>query len=356
MSVKRTLLVVLLAFLPTLSGCATTIIETGNVRVQVPPITIVGDPDGRRGDAYDSYELFDRADRAFIAGQWAEAERLYVKLLVEYPNSDIAAMARYNLGLALEQTGRWQHALDVYEEFPNPPGLGVRLFEVRMRQGICLLRLGCYDDARERFAAVVNQLGVPPLEHNEARTRLGIAYFYQGDEILARHYLEPALAAAQRNERRGIVHGREAYAEGYFVLGEIGFCLFREIEVTGEGRALAASFHAKADALVAAREYYVRSVRMYAPEWMVASLYRVGQAYELFYRAVLAVPDPEGLTVAEREEYRRQVKAKLQPVIDKARRAYRRNLELAAELHVDNEWVEKTRERYMRLVRPQTGE
>jgi tetratricopeptide (TPR) repeat protein len=331
-----------------LLGCAST--QARNVRLDVPPITIVGNPHPNEPGFYDAYDLFEQGDRAYVAAQWETAEALYVKLLHEYPGSEIAAMARYNLGLALEHRQLWERALAVYREFPNPPGRGVRLEEVRLRQSVCLTRLGRYDEARAQLEAILVQFGVPPLEANEARARLGIVWYRLGDEIMAEYYLRPALATYQENVQRGLLQYRAAFGEGFFVLGEIAFRHFQELKIEGEGPQLEESLRAKAAALFAARAHYENAIRTYEPEWIIAALFRIGMCYELMYDAILAAPEPTELTPAELAEYRQKLRAKIQPLFDKTLTVYRRCLEFAVQLNVTGDWVTQTKQRYEALL------
>ena len=118
------------------------------------------------------------------------------------------------------------------------------------------------------------------------------------------------------------------------------------IELTGDAGALSEALHEKAAAFIEAREFYTNAVRSYEPTWVTAALYKLGLGYELFYRAVLAVPDPPELTDAERPAYRRALLEKMHPALEKALTLYRRNLEIAADLRVSNEWIEMTRAHY----------
>ena len=334
-----------------LSGCASFRVGMGNAAIELPPVTIIGDPTGRRSDIYDAYDLFDRADKAFVLADWPRAEKLYQLLLAKYPTGEVTPLGRYNLGLVYERTQQWEKALRTYNGFGDNPGKGLRIEEVRLRKAVCLSRLGRYEPAQQQLEMILRQFGVPPLEYNEARARLGIAYFRVGDEILAEHHLRPALDVYERNAARGVMHARAAYAEGYFALGEIDFARFRAIELVGDENALARALGEKADAFVAARNYYTLAIRTYEPEWVVASLFRVGLGYELFYEAVLAAPLPGDLTAGEQKEYRQKLREKLQPVLNKALQAYRRNLELAGDFHVETQFVEQTRKRYATLSR-----
>jgi tetratricopeptide (TPR) repeat protein len=317
----------------------------------MPTTTIVGDPNGIRGDVYDVYELFDRADKAFAHANWPAAIRFYSKILEEYGDSDVAPLARYNLGLTFENTGQWEQALAAYQGFALPPGQGVRTEEVRLRRGICLQRLGRLPEAKAEFAKILDQLGVPPLEFNEARMRLGIVLFYLGDAIFAEHYLGQSLPEYQRNAKRGVIYARAAYAEACFVMGEIRFRRFESIALAGEASALAMALQEKAEALLEAREFYTNAVRTYEPTWVTASLYKVGLGFELFFRAVLAVPYPADLAAGDRPAYRREVIEKVRPLLENALIAYRRNLEIAADLHVENEWIQMTRAHYEQASR-----
>ncbi len=332
-------------------GLCCTTATPRNVHIQPPPITIVGNPRADQAAYYDAYDLFERGDRAFAAGQWDNARDIYTKLLTEYPAAEIAPMARYNLGLVLENRQQWEEALAVYQAFASPPGHGVRTEEVRMRRGICLMRLQRYGEARTEFESILAQFAVPPLEANEARARLGIAYYRMHDEIMAEHHLRPALETYQQNSARGLLQYRDAFAEGYFVRGEIAFRRFQQITIEGSDSQVADSLHEKIEALIIARGHYENAIRTYVPEWIVAALFRVGQAYELMYDALLAAPEPRDLTPEEQAEYRQKLRAKTRPVLNKALTAYRRNLELAGELNVTGEWVAQTQERYQALLR-----
>ena len=332
-------------------GCAGVQVGGQGARIVLPPTTIVGDPKHIKSDIYDAYELFDRAGKAFEADDWAAAEHNYLKLINEYPDSELIALARYNLGLVYERNNRWAAALENYREFPSPLGNEVRLEEVRMRRGICLVRLGRYDDARREFEAILQQFGVPALEHNETRVRLGVVYYYLQDDILAQHYLEPALETYAENVEHGVRHATAAYAEGYFVMGEIAYHRFLLVQLPGPGDALAQALHDKAQTLIEAREYYTRAIRTYQPTWMIASLLRVGMCYEILHAAMLAVPEPPELTAEQRVEYHNQLTTKIRPLLDKAMQAYRRNLELAADFKMADHWVDETRSRYEALLK-----
>jgi tetratricopeptide (TPR) repeat protein len=340
-------LIPLLLLILLLSGCASTSVRGILV---LPPTTIIGDPSGPRGDTYDAYELFDRGEKAFIAADWPRAQALYEKLLDEYPDTDIVHLARYNLGLVLERQNAFAEALTVYDGFTMPnPGHNLSAAEVRMRRGVCLTNLKRYPEAMHAFEQVLSQFGVPPVLFNETRARLGVAAFYAGQDVLAEHYLVSALAEYEANAARGVPYARAAFAEAYFVMGEIRFALFKQIEFQPDRAALVRSLREKAQALVAARTHYTDAVRTYEPEFVVASLFRVGQCYELFYRSVLEAPDPSDLTPEARATYRDALAVKLKPVMDKALTAYRRTLELAADLNVAGPWVDKARRRYDEL-------
>jgi len=335
------------ALLPLTVGCAT---SRPTTPLEMEDITIVGDRESRRGDYYDSYELFARADKAFVDADWETAAGHYRRLLEEYPASEVVPLARFNLGLVYERTARWQEALTVYQSFPLPPGKGVRLDEIRMRQGVCLQRLERHEQAREIFSQVLNQAGVPALEYNEARVRSGISAYRLGHEGIAKRYLDLALTEYENNARRGVHHGRAAYAQGYFIRGEIAFREFRDIEVFGTGEMLNRLLHQKANAFLAAKDIYTMAIRTYEPEWMLAAMHRIGEGYEIFYQAVMALPEPEELEPEGRDEYRRMLAEKMRPVLDKAITAYRLNLELSQDQQLDNEWVSLSRRRYQELT------
>jgi hypothetical protein len=79
-------------------------------------------------------------------------------------------------------------------------------------------------------------------------------------------------------------------------------------------------------------------------DWAIASLTRIGQAYEDFARNLLDSPDPRGLDEDQLMMYRSELENRAFPLEEKAIGLYEKALEKSFELAVYNEWTLKAQD------------
>ena len=92
---------------------------------------------------------------------------------------------------------------------------------------------------------------------------------------------------------------------------------------------------------------YVETAKSGAGQYALASAFRVGEAYENFWKSMLASAIPRGLTEEETRVYRGLLKEQAGPYLEKAVGSYETTLKKAQDRGVFNEWVLKT---YSRLA------
>jgi tetratricopeptide (TPR) repeat protein len=92
---------------------------------------------------------------------------------------------------------------------------------------------------------------------------------------------------------------------------------------------------------------YMETVKSGAGEYALASAFRVGEAYQDFWKALLTSEMPGGLSAEEKQVYRELLKEQGEPYREKALNAYEITLQKARDQAVFNEWVLKT---YNRLA------
>jgi hypothetical protein len=84
-------------------------------------------------------------------------------------------------------------------------------------------------------------------------------------------------------------------------------------------------------------------------EWVTASLYKIGQSYELFAKAMNEFEIPEGLSEAEEQSYRDQLASFVIPMEERALESYEGGYRQAVELRIFNRWTALLREGLVRL-------
>ena len=95
---------------------------------------------------------------------------------------------------------------------------------------------------------------------------------------------------------------------------------------------------------------YMETVKSGAGEYTLASAFRVGEAYQDFWKALLTSEMPTGLSEEENRMYRELLKEQGEPYREKALSSYEITLRKAQDKGVFNEWVLKTYNRLASLA------
>lgn len=118
-------------------------------------------PDGK----YHDDALFFRGEALSASGDTAEAANAYQQLLDKHADSPLRADAIYALGATLESLGKFAEADRLYDEYLAKFADREPAREVQMRKAETVMRLGNYEDAANRFAAVSQLPGFALADH-----------------------------------------------------------------------------------------------------------------------------------------------------------------------------------------------
>src|SRR5262249_16676701 len=95
---------------------------------------------------------------------------------------------------------------------------------------------------------------------------------------------------------------------------------------------------------------YLDAVSYKVPEWATASLYRIGQGYEGFAKAMRTAPVPNDLSPDEKNVYREELEKFVVIIEDKAIDAYKSGYAKALQLGVYNKYTQAIRVALGRLA------
>lgn len=118
----------------------------------------------------------------------------------------------------------------------------------------------------------------------------------------------------------------EDSAKALWYLGEILFREYKQLPGT--------QVEQKVAALQQLEGIYTQAAQMGSPEWAVASLWRLGVAYQHLADAVEATPAPAGLAPAEIQQFRTALKDQVGPIKERAEGAFKACLSRAVSLEV----------------------
>ncbi|GAB4306624.1 MAG: hypothetical protein Kow0090_21750 [Myxococcota bacterium] len=358
-------------------------------RVSAPPLVVLAGKDRELGlEAYDDAVLLSKGEEALKAGDFAFAIKFFARLLLEFPDSTLSLPARYNLGYALARAGECEKAvvhLKKFIEAAETAGDDSLLVKAMVTQGFCLAKIGLYEEAISLYEKVSRRSANAP-EAIDALFYRGDALFHlkrydeaikQYEELLDKFHLFPHavietitriaqcyIAKGELEKAESVVWGAMTYykrmeneeyiepryiAEAQYQLGEIYRIKFQNVVLEFPQEVMAERLEEKAQHLLKAQMYYLKTIRRGDVQWAAASGYRVGELYEEMYDAVMKAPIPNELTKEEGEYYHNLLRKRVKVLVKKAIQAYESTLNMAFRVGFTGEWVQLTNERMNRM-------
>jgi len=318
------------------------------------------------------------------AGKLAEADKAYTKLVDKYPGSSEGALGAWNGAQMYESIAQFRDAARFYEAYAERFPRGEKASDAGYNA--VLLRLSAHDYGQsvkdgDRFlmahpknpasddvyflvgraheaqgkndaaAATYREFlkrSKNPDRRVEAYTRLGQVYLSAQSRKEADNSFENAVGEARKN-RSKLQEGRYYAAQARYLQGDEALRDFEAIKIAGDVRGLSGRLKQKAKLLGKAATIYADVVDFQVAEWVTGALYKIGQSYELFAKALNDAPVPEGLSEEEQQVYRDELAMFVVPMEERALEAYEGGYRKARELNIYNKWTALMREGLTRM-------
>jgi tetratricopeptide (TPR) repeat protein len=293
--------------------------------------------------AYDAQALLDAGNDALARGRADEAVARYEKLLREFPESRLAAAARYNLGLAHEARGEHERALELYRLLAADDTLGRDAVDAHVRMAAVLAELGRWSEARQALVALLARSDLTHADRIEGLARLGYVALEQQDFAAAETHLGEALQTFEKLTTR--LETLYFVAMARYYLAQIPHRQFRARPMRLPDQQLERDLAAKAGLVTLAYDRYVEVLSVHDAYWGTAAGYQMSQIYKELWDDVTSAPIPTQLSPEAAGYYVKEVHARVRPMLEKAMEGHLRNLELARTYGTDTEWSAASRVR-----------
>ncbi|MCP4196850.1 MAG: hypothetical protein GY762_06825 [Proteobacteria bacterium] len=106
----------------------------------------------------------------------------------------------------------------------------------------------------------------------------------------------------------------------------------------------------KCQLLLDGQNEYTKTIRIAHPYWAAAAAYRIGNLYHILWEDMVSAPVPRDLNEEEQAIYSDLLKDRIQVLLTKATRQWKRTLKMARRLNLSNDWIEQT-SRELEVVR-----
>ncbi|HUT99886.1 MAG TPA: tetratricopeptide repeat protein [Myxococcota bacterium] len=238
----------------------------------------------------------DARDALMNAGIYREALRQYKEAIRDrlefvdlFPRSDDAAQVYYSLGLLYEKMGQLKKSAEVFKRYGEDyfRANTDRAIAAHMKRAVLLGRMKKWRDAEKEMHTVVSLY-----RKHKRRTK---------------------------GKDNKLQEAAEAAAHAEFILGESvykDYIKFRFTKV--KPKQLKRQLDEKGKRLKKVVRLYTEIAKLKQPEWAIASLYKLGRAYESFAETFYKAPLPKGLTPEQKDMYTQALREKGQPWEDKA--------------------------------------
>ncbi len=331
--------------------------------IEFEPVVVhatVGDDGEVHTQMSDLPSLFAEANDYLRAFDYENSLRLYGLIIDEFEVDEFVRLSHYNSGVANEGLGDWttasEHYRTVIETWPSTEDATYAMF----RLAECHARLGEFERVPALMDIAQRRIELTHRELMEAHLRWGNALLEMRDfaaaeakfrELISRNDMmragwDPESGDARRrplDDWDGII------SQAHFGIGRIYHELFSEIRMVLPHAVYERDLVDKSQLFQQALDGYLASVRTGNDYWSPAAGYMTGQLYEDFYFDILASEIPDHFNELELEVYWQELRAFLQPAIERALRLYQHNLAMAHRLNSDSEWVAATVESVYRL-------
>ncbi len=281
------------------------------------------------------------------AALWDQAAKFYSVLADRYPKDGKAPDALYNAGLLKEHLGDTQGAIAAYGEYARRHKEREDARKVAFRIGVVLAESGQHEAAARAFADFAKSYA-SGADTIEALERQGEALIKAGQDRRAEEPLKRAIAIYRKSGPKGGTAANAA-AHARYLEGEAIFRDFERVKLASEPKRLKKTLDEKSALLEKAKAAFVDTVTFNDPEWATAALYRIGEGYERFSKALRDAPTPPGLDEANAQVYREELEKVVVVVEEKAIDSYRGGYKKALDLGVYNDFTQRLRQALGRL-------
>jgi len=293
----------------------------------------------------------------FLSNKFEKAYTNFVKVSkTSGISSEEKDIATYNAALSLERVKKYSKALDLYRTTQSNDK------DKYYRISACCHELKKWDCVLAGLKNWKDKSGSLSLvEEFEFRVRTGSAYVSLYSYKDGVPYLETAAKAFIEKQELLLKDAQnkeytkeKITALGFWALDDLATAyktMGQNIKLPDNDDEADLSFlstlknqvNLKAYYYLKAQDVYLQMVELGDVKTASKGLFMIGQLYQDAYNTFLGTKIPQQIKDKKLEqEYSKELKTSLQPLLEKAKAAYNKNMDLALKYKVSNEWIQKS--------------
>jgi hypothetical protein len=290
-------------------------------------------------------DTFQRARGLLLEGKAAEAAPIFDRLAASGTSAEMSQVARFNAGVAWEQTGDRNKALerfrDVIEHYPAG--------DAGKWGGIRAARIQAYLEQWTELSSMADVLLVrgdlSDIEHLEAYGSKALAMVEVGDADGAERFV---MKGRDIIDSLRLGEGGKLpleVAQIHFALGEIRRLRSEAITFVPVPANFAEVLERRCQGLLDAQSAYSDAMRSYDAHWAAMSGYRIGALYQHLHQDVIGVPAPKSANTSEKRQlFEGAMRLRYRILLQKGLTMMEHTIMLGERTGEASPWIDRARE------------
>lgn len=294
-----------------------------------------------------SADMFKQANEAAKAGRQREAIAIYRQLITEFPDSQYAPVALFNIAAVYDTQADLTATLTTLEELITAYPASRESIDGQLYMAALQADHQLWPSAAATLDAALARPALTFADRLEAFARKGYV------ELEQRKYdqAEASLAAAIAEWRKAPRIDDPYYiAMAHYYRGELMHKKFLEARVRIGDDEMVADLDAKRALAVKAYDRWRDSLGFKHAYWATASGYQMSQIFVELWAAHVKAPYPHRIALATRPTYVAEVHTRVRDDLAKALEGHRMNVELAKAYGVETQWSKASEQQAVTIM------
>jgi tetratricopeptide (TPR) repeat protein len=281
--------------------------------------------------------------------QWDNAGQSYLRVVANFPQSDLASVSLYNAGFCFENAEKPAAAAATFEKLATLYPKAEEVADVLFKAGEIYGKIKDWAGVTRVNREFSKRFGGDAGRIVQAQCMVGVAYYMQNKIPEAINQLEQTIATYVRLKNPSTVNKYYA-AKAEFTMAEISHVAMNGIALTLPKEAYKRQLGVKMDALDKAIGHYSKVIAYQISEWTTRSVYQIGQAYEDFALGIFKQERPKSASIDERLALELGIaKAVDEYCVGKAAHYHEQNIKLGIKEKIEDKYILDSRKKITSL-------
>jgi TolA-binding protein len=286
--------------------------------------------------------MMDLAQTFESLAEFKDAAYYYQSFALSYPKEEKASGALFNAAILYKGLGDYKQSITLFERFAadysKDPLASDALFEV-----------GATKEKQEDFGGAVVSYERYLAKADEkkeidrtasVRAKVAILYYKVGNKKAGDKQWYTVVRELTSDRKNAKFLARETIAKQMFEGLEAQFNQFKNLRIAS-AKTIEKDVAQKQKHLERLAKDYEGVIAIGSGEFVVASLYRLGEIHEQFAKDLMGAPAPEGANQVEIEQYRSSIEKVAIPLKEESLTFYETAFKRSAEVQTFTEWTRK---------------